>query len=289
MKPGPFNAANLINEFVSFDMAPKQTLLLLEEIIVAQNWHEQNEAIELAEKWLPKFESRLQRKAQDENEAAQVSRFAFNEANPRFIQGSCFVEPRDSQKIAEAKKKRANCIHLYDALNSVSDNDFEKLCAKIITLWNVQDAVYTRASADQGIDFFGQVPFGEVIKKSAIAPGAEKQMKVWLVGQAKNYTRSTVSTKDIRELVGSVQLAKSKAYAGSIDPLAKLQMRSCDPVFFLFFTTGRLTQDALDLLKKAGVVAMDGHQLSVFLADHDIGIVNNQFDDHNFRAWAFGP
>ena len=113
-------------------------------------------------------------------------------------------------------------------------------------------------------------------------------MKVWLVGQAKHYDASQVSTKDIRELVGSVSLARTKTYAGSKDPLARLQMRSCDPVVYLFFTTGRISRDARDLLQKAGVVGMDGGQLAIFLADCGVGLdEEGHFCREEFRRWAF--
>ena len=139
------------------------------------------------------------------------------------------------------------------------------------------------------MDFFGRVPFGEIMKPSAIGNGAERQLKLCLVGQAKNYSSSQVSTKDIRELVGSVNLARSKTYAGSIDPLARLDMRTCDPVFFLFCTTGKLSRDAWDLLSKSGVVAMDGAQLAVFLADHGVGLVDGQFHSESFWGWVGDP
>jgi restriction endonuclease Mrr len=143
----------------------------------------------------------------------------------------------------------------------------------------------TRASADQGIDFFGRVPIGEILKPAIIDSGVERHFKVWLVGQAKHYRSTQVSTKDIRELVGSVALAKSKVFAGKIDPLASLQMRICDPVVYMFFTTGSITRDARDILNRAGVVAMDGLQLAMFLADHSVGLDGIEFAPATFRAW----
>jgi restriction endonuclease Mrr len=94
-----------------------------------------------------------------------------------------------------------------------------------------------------------------------------------------------LSTKDIRELVGSVALAKSKVFAGKTDPLSGLQMRVCDPVVYLFFSTGTITRDARDLLTKAGVVAMDGLQLAMFLADHGVGLAYDEFSQEAFRNW----
>ena len=257
-------------------------------IIENQGWAEGEGTDELAERWLRRFVQLLKSKVAVDAGNAKVSKFEFNSANDAFLQGSCFVEPSNTSEVADAKRRRSNNVHYLEAFGTLSNIQFEKLCARIIGLWRVEKEFYTRASADQGIDFFGQMPFGELIHPSAIGPGAEKQMKVWLVGQAKNYNASQVSTKDIRELVGSVNLAKSKAYAGSKDPLAQLQMRSCDPVFFLFFTTGDISRDARDLLQKAGVVAMDGNQLAIFLADNGIGVDENGiFCIDEFLNWAF--
>ena len=176
-------------------------------------------------------------------------------------------------------------FHYLDEFHRLSPTEFEYLSGRVLSLLKVEEEYVTRSSGDQGIDFYGKVPFGEIIKPGVLTPGAEKNMKVWLVGQAKHYDATQVSTKDIRELVGSISLAKSKIYAGSKDPLAQLQMRTCDPIFFLFFTTGSISKDAKDLLRRSGVVAMDGYQLAIFLADNGIGSVNDNFDPNVFRSW----
>ncbi|HAD86058.1 MAG TPA: hypothetical protein DCG48_01740 [Rhodospirillaceae bacterium] len=282
---GPNAAVGVLSDVVAVDMPPRSLNDVLVEIIESQGWETEASSEELAERWRTRFRKKIELTISNSVEEASFLTYAFNFASPDFVQGSCYIEPNDDPDVRVAKLNRANAFKYFEAFESLNPTEFEALCGRVIGLLNVEKPIVTQASADQGIDFYGQVPFGEIIRPSAINPGAEKQLKIWLVGQAKHYSATQVSTKDIRELVGSVSLAKSKAYAGAKDPLAQLQMRNCDPVFYLFFTTGTISRDARDLLKKAGVIAMDGIQLAVFLADNNVAVVNGSFDQQTFNAW----
>jgi hypothetical protein len=245
-------------------------------------------AIEVAERWHTRFKIQLQKRLLLEYQKAKIFCCEFCPTSDDHIQGSCFISPLCSEQEAQERNLRSNKKHYTEAFSTLTNDEFEVLCSRVLSLWKVEREFVSRRSADQGVDFFGRVPFGEVLKASLIGNGAERQLKIWLVGQAKNYHASQVSTKEIRELVGSVNLARSKTYARSKDPLADLEMRTCDPVFFLFFTTGSISKDAFNLLSKAGIVAMDGDQLAVFLADHGVGLgPDKRFSGDIFRAWAF--
>src|SRR5207248_5447145 len=111
----------------------------------------------------------------------------------------------------------------------------------------------------------------------ALFPGVHSQMSVWMVGQAKHFLKGKVSTPDIRELVGSVLLARSRAFSVNTEKYIDLRIRACDPVFFLFFTTGQISAYGWTLLDSAGVIGMDGEMVASFLADNAIGIENNGF------------
>ena len=285
---GPSEAAKRIDAYVSIDMEPRPAIKVLIEIIEHQNWADEIDSDELAAKWVERFLHQLRRRAATESAQGKISLFEFNSVSERHIQGSCFVEPRNSSEEAEAKRRRANCIHLSEALSEVSYDEFEVLCARALTLWNVDKGVHTRRSGDQGIDFFGRMAFGETLTPTPIRPGAEKQMHIWLVGQAKCYSSSRVSTSEVREFVGSVNLARMKIFSGASNPLEELHMRAYDPVFLLFFTTGSISKNASCLLRRAGVVSMDGQQLAIFMADRGVGIVDGSFELEAFRNWAFG-
>ena len=81
-----------------------------------------------------------------------------------------------------------------------------------------------------------------MLKPEIISPGAEKHFSVWLVGQSKHYPNTRISTAEIRELVGSVELARAKVFAGSTNPLDELRVRLCDTIIYLFFTTAAIQQ-----------------------------------------------
>jgi hypothetical protein len=280
-----YQAAKCIEEFLTIDMPPKHVSNLFLEILVGMGWFNKEDAADYASSKIDYFKRHLRKKLISDQEIFRISYFEFNAKSEHYIQGSCFVGPDVSESEKQEKRFRSRCVDFTFAFRSIGNSDFEKLCARVISLWKTEESYVTRLSADQGVDFFGRVPFGELIKPSVITNGAEKQLKIWLVGQAKNYSATQVSTKDIRELVGSVHLARAKTYAGSIDPLSSLQIRVCDPVFYIFFTTGIISKDAWDLLRKSGVIAMDGRQLSIFLADHGVGLSEDGFDSGAFNSW----
>ncbi|MXN64769.1 hypothetical protein GR183_07610 [Stappia sp. GBMRC 2046] len=283
---GPAEAIKILSRLIPVQMPPRLVVEVLQEIIIQESWHSASETPgELAERWHKNFKNRISAAIHTARTESRFLQYELSFANDDYIQGSCFVEPGDDAIIASAKERRANTFEFISEFSTLTPNEFEILSGRVLSLFNVEKGYVTRVSADQGIDFFGRVPFGELLKPSAITPGAEKQLKIWMVGQSKHYQATQVSTKDIRELVGSVSLAKSKVYAGSKDPLSDLQMRTCDPVFFLFFTTGDISRDAMDLLSKSGVIAMNGEQLAMFLADHGVGLVENRFDARTFRSW----
>ena len=268
MLSGPVAAAKLLQNYIKLEAKPRKLFEVLQDMIEVDNELDKLAAADLAEKWMNRFETRVGHMLRIAEDEGSFLPFAFNSASKEFIQGACFVEGTDTAKITAEKQARAQQESYLQFYQELCPNDFEKLCGKVIGLLKVDEPKVTRSSADQGVDFFGQLPFGTLLNPKEVQAGAEKQLTVWIVGQAKHYLKTTVSTKDIRELVGSVVLARSKTFAGAVDPLEGLDLRVCDPVVFFFITTGRFTRDSRELLKRSGVVAMDGLQLSVFLADN---------------------
>ena len=141
----------------------------------------------------------------------------------------------------------------------------------MLRFFGVADPQLTRRSADGGIDFYGQAPFGKVLASKALPAGVEKDLKVWLVGQAKHYKAMKVSVKDLRELVGSTELAKSHIFAGDTDPNKGFVPRLCDPIFYMLVTSGEFTRDSYDLISGSGIIVMDQMMLAQFLADNGVG------------------
>jgi hypothetical protein len=84
-----------------------------------------------------------------------------------------------------------------------------------------------------------------------------------------------VSSTEIRELVGSINLARFKEYASTTELMKSLPLRSCDPVFALFLTTGTYSRDAVNLAKGSGVVVKDIGDVCSLLADNRVGVDGN--------------
>lgn len=121
--------------------------------------------------------------------------------------------------------------------------------------------------------------------ENEIFPGVRRQLSAWMIGQAKHYSTGDVSTFEIRDLVGAIELAKGQAFGAAGEKYADLDLRVCDPVFYLFFTTGRITLNSWRLLAKSGVAGMDGSMVASFLADHAIGSHNGTFQDYLLKKW----
>lgn len=218
----------------------------------------------------------------------QPCRFEFTlEDSFEHVQGSCFPRPTDSLEMRKAKESRGTMSGHRVFLQQMDDRRFEAVCSGILEILGCENPTLTQKSADQGIDFFGQLRLEGRLGQRFTMPGPDRRFSAWLVGQAKRY-RGTASTPDLRELVGSVELAKARAFADDGSALPSLNMRVCDPVFYLFMTTGRLSSQIQRLVEASGIIALDGDSIAALLADSDIGIVDGTFDSDSMNHWIDG-
>jgi hypothetical protein len=270
MAAGPASAAAEIDGFVDITSKPRRTVDVLTEIILMRGWYIGDDAAEQASIWLNRFVMYLKNRREEARRLGSFVCYDFNSYDDNFIQGSCFCEPRDDPATLEAKSRRANTIPIAARFDTLSPIEFETLCGAVLWLFGVTTPKISRRSADGGIDFYGQAPFAKVIAPERMPAGIEKDLRVWIVGQAKHYKLSKVSTKDLRELIGSTELARSKIFAGTTDPLDSLGIRVCDPVFYMIITSGNFTADSRDLISRSGIIAIDQMQLAQLLADNGI-------------------
>ena len=219
---------------------------------------------------------------------SEMCRFEFSAVSEDYIQGACFAGPSASEDDLRRKGKRRNCLRIIDLCNGLTPMEFESLCARLLKLMRVENAKCTRFVHDHGVDFYGKVLLRELTNWRAVGAEADDQARVWFVGQAKHYQAVPVSTKEIRELVGAVELIRSGAHKDVSSSLSGLLVRVCDPVVSLFFTTGTFSRGARNLLTRTGVVGLDGSQIAMHLADHQIGVVGGVVDDDGFRQWVSG-
>ena len=289
MRPGPRGCATIIEATYPLTARPKPIGRVLAEVILREGWAQTlTEAQEVAEAWRDRTLSYLRAHLGAMRELGRPVRYDFNSSSNYMVEGASFIEPRDSPDVIAAKKRRAQRESYQQALGKLSPQDFEQLCKRVLDELGVEKARVTPYSKDEGIDFYGVLRLEKHIFPHDSYPSVQKQLRVWMVGQAKHCLHSKVSTPNIRELVGSVELAKGHAFSSRSDKYPDLTVKPCAPVFCLFFTTGAISLDGWKLLAASGVVGMDGEMLAAFLADRRVANTTGGFDEDVFSAWLRG-
>jgi len=286
MKPGPKLAYKYLQSEIGIDTPPRKVVEVLTQIILKNGWAvAKEEALETAENWSEKFLRVIESEIGMLNELGRPPFVAVNSSSGYMLQGVSFVEPGDPTEVREAKIRRSTSTDYLNALQGVSPSDFEAVCKGILSCLGAGSLRITRKTRDEGIDFFGQLRLENRSGSPLQFRTVERQLKVWLVGQAKRFIKNQVSTFEVRELVGSVQLARASVYSSSGDKYPDLKIRPCDPVFFLLFTTGVISRDTWKLVERSGVVCMDGEMVAGFLAENGVATVAQRFNSSKFMAW----
>lgn len=284
MKPGPSTVADIILSALPIDAPPEPLEIIIERIVSRHpEWGCLPE--EKAALWAPGVRNRLARHWKQCIQEGKQPHFAFNSVSDYKIQGGCFVEPCDTAEVKEQKRRRLRWRNYYDFLRDLTPSLFEMVCSRLLGLLGVPAPVLTPYRGDHGIDFFGRMTIGDLTGHGALFPVFETDLVLWLVGQAKHYPDSKISTPDIRALAGSAFLGRVRAFPKD-GALPQLNIRACDPVIMLFFTTGQISSDGWSLCRRAGIAAMDGEMLAAFLADKQVGI-ERQGEPQKFNADAF--
>lgn len=286
MKPGPAAASKVILQSTDLAAGPRPLVEILTALAINHAWAPSlAEAREKAEEW---HDATLNRLRQEVGRMAQMGRpvkIEFNSSSEYLIQGACFIEPRDSDEAKQSKLKRLNSSQYFVSFADLSADDLEVLCGRLLELMGVDEPVVTRRAADEGIDFYGRLELDSVFFPHDLMPTIQRQLKVWLVGQAKRYIRIQSGTEEIRELVGALTLARAKAFGSKTPPYQDLEIRIGDPAFALLVTTGSISANAWRLIERSGVIGMDGEMLAAFLADRGVALRNGEFDPKLFSEW----
>lgn len=290
MRRGPAAVAAILLERIHLTASPARARELAVPILLEKEWSSsREEAEETAESWESRILTNLRAEHNSLAELGRLCRFAFNSSSAYMIQGGCFLEPRDDEMTRERKIRRSRAADYFAAFESLDPTEFELLCGRLLELLGVEEPSVTRRTADEGIDFYGRLAFENMFFPEDLSATLQRQMGVWLVGQAKLLAATQAGTPLIRELVGSVSLARSRTFASLTAPHAGLDIRVADPVFALFITSGSLSGDAWRLLRRSGVIGMDGEMLAAFLADRQAGMgADGLLDLAGFRRWLQG-
>ena len=287
-RPGPRKAVALLVRTIDIEAGPRPLRELLCKVILNEEWESQKSAAEeKAESWEGSALTLIKDALSKPDRFGRPSVLALNSSSDYLIQGAAFVEGGETQEGIRHKGRRRHIFRLLDAMRSLSAQEFEGFCSKVILEIGAEASITTKLSGDEGIDFFGKLKLKNHIFPEDVAPTLQSQLNVWLIGQAKHYSAIKVATPDIRELVGSVELARHSAFSSlQGSPYPDLDILACDPVFRLFFTTGEISLDGWRLLERSGVVGMDGLMLSAFLCDRGVCQEEGTFSVSDFILWA---
>ncbi len=206
------------------------------------------------------------------------------------VAGCNYVLPADPSGVASAKRQRNYTGPLLTAIRSLTFAQFETFGARVLREIGATDAHITPHGGDQGIDFFGHLSLGRF---HSIPPPFGKlahDVNLSFVGQAKHYPERSLGPDTVRELIGSISLARMRTFSRhDIQIFGGLDLKPFSPSVILLFTTGKLTSGAARLAQSAGIIARSGEQLAVFLADRGVGInhavCTPAFDQLAFEEW----
>ena len=285
MRPGPvLIVRNLLSEF-PITAAPRDLRSIIRDIVLEKGWEAHSTvALERAETWEGGVQDRMTLELNELQRLGRPARIAFNSSSDELVQGACFVEPGDSPEVAEQKRRRSRLGDYLEIIRGLTPDQFELLCGKVIGLLGVDSPRVTRRSGDEGIDFYGRILGESVFFPKDLQPTIQRQLSIWIVGQAKQYLKTQAGTPEVRDIVGAVTLGRGSAAFGDSPIFPDLKIRVSDPVFTLLVTGGTLSSHAWKLLDRSGVIGIDGEILAAFLADRDPGLGDDPTREE-FLAW----
>lgn len=168
------------------------------------------------------------------------------------------------------------------ALLQLTPDEFEKLCARVLQIIGCNDVWATPASHDQGIDAFGRIALfnpPERIPSFAKTRVANDEPSVWIVLQAKHYTKEKVRSSEIRELAGATYLAKYGLYAQASAKYEQLELKPLAPIAIVLMTSGETKRTVRILSEKSGIALLNSSDLcaifSVYWAATEISAPNS--------------
>lgn len=285
MKPGPAAAADWVMTEMSRTHPPTDPESLLVEIGTPLKWYASDEdAQEKAERWRKPFLTRLRFSINDPERRGRPTRFEFNSSRDDEIQGSCYEEDAHSDELRESKSRRRHMDEYLEFIRTLTGRQFEGVCRGILALLGCEDPVVTPKGNDQGIDFHGRMEMRGRLNMRYAQTAVDEAMHSWMVGQAKQIG-GNVSTAEIRDFIGAVEMARFGISADEGQALRELVMRPYDSTWRLFITTGNFSRDALKLINRLGLLGLDGTMVASILADHQVGDVGGICDCDAFEAW----
>lgn len=222
----------------------------------------------------------VQRAAEAQGTAWIIETFG---SQHEWVRGAAYDDPTLTSLERMMRSRRASDRLVKSELQKLTYREFEFACTTVLEELGCENPRTSPGRDDGGIDFYGRLSLKGRLNSNLPLGGIDQRVNIWLIGQAKHYPTRPIQTADLRELVGSVELARTK---GAIHTWLDLTMQPFDAVVMLFFTTGWFSAGSVALLEKSGMLAMTGDQLSTLLCDVGIGFddVSGSFNSAAFRT-----
>ena len=152
---------------------------------------------------------------------------------------------------------KAEHLIFQDSINELSHSEFEGLSAVILKIAGCKDVWRTPDSHDQGIDAFGYIGFLNRTRGKWI--GATP--KVFFLAQAKHYSECRVGSKDIREFIGSYELALHKIFSTVDTKYPDLTLLPFAPSSLIFMTSEEIPSTVKRMSLRSGVIVLTSDDL----------------------------
>lgn len=181
--------------------------------------------------------------------------------------------------------KHSKEIRFQDAIHKISPMAFEKLAAIVLRVIGCKDVFFTPTSHDQGVDAFG---YQDIV---APTPYGTTHRLTW-IAQAKHYLASSVTTGDVRELVGSKELILAKVFSTVDEKYKELKLKHYAPTAIALITSEEVPSTVRRLAEGAGIYVFAAsdlyHILSRRLPQNTAGAINRLITRESKSITALG-
>ena len=243
--------------------------VVAEIVFAAGHTTDFDEALELADPLLDDIRALVIENQADAERQGVAWLFELYGSDDEYLRGASAADLTLSEHERTTRARRVHVSTIRTELTRLTAGEFESACTEILRIMGCADPQTSSRGNDGGIDFYGRLELEGRLDNISAYGGFDRRVGLWLVGQAKHYPTRNIQTAHIRELVGSVELART---GGAIHTWPGLNVRPFDAVIQLFFTTGDFTSGSNKLIENSGLMAMNGDQLATFLADAGLGI-----------------
>ncbi|MDP1962782.1 MAG: restriction endonuclease, partial [Reyranella sp.] len=206
-----------------------------------------------------KVVSEIARRKDEREAAGEIAVLHLRGSKSEILYGSSFVFFDDSDVIRTSKLNRISVDEIYYTIRNLSFAQFELFGRCILRELGCHVSQLTPQSGDQGIDFYGELTVGNLLKFDPAIVKLMHDTRIVIVGQAKHYPGRTIGPATIRELVGALSLSKTNTYTkDKLDLLDGVRLKPFSPLLAMLFSTGDFTKGARTLAERAGLIVFSG-------------------------------